>query len=851
MKKIKKILYLLLVVFAISLGTVTLVSCGDNITQKENSSWEENVKFESTSVEYDGKPHSIEVTGAPEGAEISYQGNEKIKPGEYRVFAKVKYNDKELSLNAILTIEKCTSVISAEKNQVFYTYNNDARPLYSLNNEEQSVTVAVKKGNMTSSVNELYKVGTYTVELKAEKSTYYKESNVVSIQVEVKESQFNGVSFSSKEVTYDGNEHSVTLTGTLPDSYSVTYKDNAKTEAGLYYSVAKIKNASDEVVEEHHAILNIKQPNNEAFENYLDHFFIEYLEGDQLSVNIFCEKPEDFGLEHYTAKWYTYTPSENPEEDLAETVAYFKSLLDELHAFSLDTLSPRQQVAYHQIDSFLSYQYEQYQIADIDFMQLHYIDQFGGYVADFGTYMEAYTLRGKVEIEDVIAFIESTKTAFPSYLLFIREKKEAGYPLSNYTITEMTNYLDEVLDSHKPAEEEYYYLQNVLCSKIDSLDFITSEEKEAYKARIIAAFADCFYVGVKELRDGLQAYMDVLPAEEEGYWAKYEKGSELFAMELEHLLGLENFDTRAYINEVQTAFETFSALSSKAFNNILSKYKIQTNADLNKFLSSHSIFDGTPEEMIEYLKEFATTIVPTLDNTPNINIKEMDLASAKVSNAVAYYMKSALDNDKQEYITLNPVKLGDKNDVLGTMSHEGYPGHLYAYIFSKQLDLHNISKIMTSTAHGEGWATYVELKLYEYAMERTTDGALLDVLNYLYYNQLTGFLLETRLDAGIHLEGWDTAAVGRYLKKNGYNEGAAIDIYRLLIETPVSYAAYGYGKLFFYNLHEDAKEALGGYYDEIEFNTVLLSKGWTSLGELKKTVDAYIAQKSFEHNIEA
>ena len=78
----------------------------------------------------------------------------------------------------------------------------------------------------------------------------------------------------------------------------------------------------------------------------------------------------------------------------------------------------------------------------------------------------------------------------------------------------------------------------------------------------------------------------------------------------------------------------------------------------------------------------------------------------KVSNAVAYYMKSALDNTGSEYITLNPVKLGSStsNDVLGTLAHEGYPGHLYAYVYSKELGLSNIATVMTSTAHGEGWA---------------------------------------------------------------------------------------------------------------------------------------------------
>lgn len=206
-------------------------------------------------------------------------------------------------------------------------------------------------------------------------------------------------------------------------------------------------------------------------------------------------------------------------------------------------------------------------------------------------------------------------------------------------------------------------------------------------------------------------------------------------------------------------------------------------------------------------------------------------------------MKSALDNDKQEFITLNPVKLGDANDVLGTLSHEGYPGHLYAYTFTKQLDLHNISKIMTSTAHGEGWATYVELALYQNIINTTKDSALKAIARYLYANQLSGFLLETRIDVGIHYQGWNIARIAYFMDNLGYSSDAAQDIYRLLIETPTSYAAYGYGKLFFYNLHEEAKEILKDQYNEVEFNEMLLSKGWTSLDVLQETYDNYMKKK--------
>ena len=233
----------------------------------------------------------------------------------------------------------------------------------------------------------------------------------------------------------------------------------------------------------------------------------------------------------------------------------------------------------------------------------------------------------------------------------------------------------------------------------------------------------------------------------------------------------------------------------------------------------------------------------------------MDDSVANVSNAVAYYMKSALDNYSQEVITLNGKQLSsDYNETLSTMAHEGYPGHLYAYVYNKQLDIANVTKIMTSTAHAEGWATYVQLKLFEYIKEHNSfpaeaqEGVAL-YCDYSYYNQLVGYLLYTYVDYGIHVEGWDTAKIKNVMDSLGFNGDAAGDLYKTLIEMPAGYAAYGYGMSFMLDLHVDAQKSLGALYDEIEFNKVVLSHGWCSLGELEKVVNEYVEQTLFEYNM--
>lgn len=843
-KSIKKIFSL---IFVIVFSMMLLVACTEDKPKEDEGITIEKLEalvFADATFEYDGteKKLAVENLYEDQGVEVSYRNNKNTKPGTYTVTATITYEDIKVTKKAKITITKASSVLEAESMQTIYLTDKEFKLNYKLNNDKQTVSIFDKEGNKVT-MSSLTKVGVYNLVIYAPESDYYQESNHVDVTFNVIKSKFD-IKFDSKEVAANGSEQVLEIEGTLPDGYTVEYSNNKGTEDGSYYAVAVIKDASGAEVEKHNAVLKIENPENEEFKKYLDEFFVEYLEEDQLSVNIFCEDPSKFGLEHYDAEWYTY--EEFGDDAIEHDLNLFKDMLAELEEFKEADLNDLQESAYKTIEGFLSYYVDYYSMEDSFFSQILYVDQFGGYVADFGTYMEAYSLRSELEVQDVVKYIQSTKTAFPSYLDFIAEKTERGYALSDFTITEMRKYLSEILDN-----EEGYYLEDILIEKINGLDFLTDEQKTSYKEQITAAVNDCFLVGVQELYDGLKQYMGKLATEDEGYYASYENGKEIYLLKLEDLLGIE-INPEEYILEVEKAVNTTVNAVTDAQSVLIDKYNVTSWSQLESIINKNVIYKGTPDEMVVFLKEFAKTIVPELKSTPDISIKEMDEASAKVSNAVAYYMKSALDNTASEHITLNPVKLGDssKNDVLSTLAHEGYPGHLYAYVYSKELGLSNIATVMTSTAHGEGWATYVSIKLFEYAMERSTDQQFIEVMQYLRANELSSFLLETRIDAGIHLEGWTVEDVADYMDQLGYSSSGAQDIYNLMIEMPSQYAAYGYGKYVFNNLHEEAKKYLGVHYDEIEFNAMLLSKGWTDLGILQDTYNDYMEAKCHELGIE-
>lgn len=94
-------------------------------TMKITGATLEGVKFESGIFEYDGKPHSLEVSDLPKGATVTYSSQNKVQVGTYPVTATVKKTGCEnLILKATLTIVNVpASPIGVDPNKTAYTLN--------------------------------------------------------------------------------------------------------------------------------------------------------------------------------------------------------------------------------------------------------------------------------------------------------------------------------------------------------------------------------------------------------------------------------------------------------------------------------------------------------------------------------------------------------------------------------------------------------------------------------------------------------------------------------------------------------------------------------------------------------
>ncbi len=585
----------------------------------------------------------------------------------------------------------------------------------------------------------------------------------------------------------------------------------------------------------------VKEKKNDDFQALCQRYFLDTVGDDAYYWNVIAENPSKFGYEGtLEAKWYCYETT--TEQDLVDARKELNELIDELDSFKGLNLSTNEKYTYRTLVTKANNKLSLYKNASLNdlLIGLDYIDSQGGYVAYFTQSMQGYHINNYDNALEVISYLSSTPEALKSYLTYAEDKKNANYPLIDTSVNGMIDYLDSIL-----KKGDNFYLKEVINKKIDDCQSISDGDATQLKANVDKAFKDSFLEAVKILRDGLKSYVGV--TNNNGYYGYYgDKGKEAYRRDLADRLGIDytKVDDNYMNNYIKTLESNITKYSKNLAGAISNANRNGYYGETLSYIEGDTSLTGITDvnDMIPYLKTFAKTIVKDLSDDKEIVIDQMDETVQDITTTVAYYAKSALDSTEKEFITLNPKYCKDNvNDTLATLSHEGYPGHLYSYCLLKEQDMPDLQKILlNNVAFGEGWAVYVETQLFDYIKANNESKAIKYACDYYKASTISNFALYTRIDAGIHYEGWNIGDVATYLGKFGYNSSAAGNLYNSLVEIPTQYASYGYGTIKFVDAHEKAREALGKKYNELDMNEAILTHGWVGLDDLDVLTDEYI-----------
>lgn len=529
--------------------------------------------------------------------------------------------------------------------------------------------------------------------------------------------------------------------------------------------------------------------------------------------------------------WSSYTGMSNSAQT---TMANYllNTYSNKLGYYKLSDLDETDAMTYRAMDNLLGIYksfYSSNYVNEFALLGGSYISSEGGYVADFAQSFENFEFRNEKDVAHLLTITQTTGDAFESYLDFASDRAKSGYPLYDYTLNSMCDYLDDVYE-----KGDDFYLYEVADKKIDDAMFLNESTKAKYKSDYKAAIDDSFMAGVKKLSDGLDQYKGKVTTTKKSYLVSAgAAGKAYYEWLFRQKTGITGANLTSVHNELVTAYNDYLDKSDAVVAEIdaLKEPDSATYDEFNEYKNGTKLLLGLsdPEEILEYLKVAAKDIVPDLKTQPDIGFKYMDDTVAEITTALAYYMRTPLDlTNASEKITLNGYQMEqDPSGLLTTIAHEGYPGHLYAYVNAKEIGASLIANCANTLSFSEGWANYVELVLLD-NIAKTSNKATAKYCEYKKYETLAGYVGMVLFDMNVNY--FQTSLIS-----------LNTDIIERLMEIPAAYVPYGYGMYYIYNLHEKAKAELGDKYDEVAFNGALLSEGFgPTLTRAKEITDEYI-----------
>ncbi len=252
-----------------------------------------DVKFESRTFMYDGTAHSLAITGTlPEGVTVQYSQNNSLtdmgtatvmatftkddqvvakrvatlevskiytNKKVYSIGEKIyvtPYIDEDISKDAWIGIYRENAIIESDPSLYWYSFNTEQ------DGKLRTVCLQEQKDNQQGSII----AGNYTICYFVDGGYNVRYQTTINVRQSTKiDVDLTNVEFTSDSAIQDGQEHSLAITGTLPEGVTVNYENNNQTQPGMYQVKANFILDGD-VIETRYAVLTIEADNIERLQ---------------------------------------------------------------------------------------------------------------------------------------------------------------------------------------------------------------------------------------------------------------------------------------------------------------------------------------------------------------------------------------------------------------------------------------------------------------------------------------------------------------------------------------------------------------------------------------------------------
>ena len=533
------------------------------------------------------------------------------------------------------------------------------------------------------------------------------------------------------------------------------------------------------------------------FDEFLENDFLETVLEDTLSMHTYLKSPKDFGINEYEITW-----GDLNVYPLEENIAKDRATIEKLYSFDREKLSYEQKQSY----DIYSYYCDIYDDS-LDTLLL-YDPMVGsnGYHAIMPFMMNEYTFYTEQDVKDYLELSSTFNQLFQYLVDWQNERSRLGLFMSDTAVDEIIDVCEGII-----AEGNESIFVTGFNEKVHELSLPVETEKE-YIKRNLEIFKDVIIPSYQMVIDGVKALKGT--GLNKGGIAAYDNGKKYYATELKQM-GLSR-TPEEYISMCDKAIEE----SIDEFYSIYLKLSKNNNKDL---FSEKITPKLSAEEIVNFMIDKCKDDFPSLPEGTTYSLKLIN-ENLRDTLSAGFYFTPPFDDYMNSSIYYNPEYLDTDRDYLFfLMAHEGIPGHLLQQVTTLNSPLSNWRKIQSFRGYSEGWAQYVQYYSYGYFYNKD-----LSVENLIRLSEEIDIMTMTRMDLGVHYEGWSLAQFKEYVTTTipyEMNDDAIKSYYDFIVDNPLNPIPYICGLLEIREMHSYFKENKGKSFSDKKFHTQLLRYG--------------------------
>ncbi len=445
-----------------------------------------------------------------------------------------------------------------------------------------------------------------------------------------------------------------------------------------------------------------------------------------------------------------------------------------------------------------------------------------GIQAQLPVLLAEYPFREESDIRTYLDLLSALPDYFESIASFEAEKSKQGLFMTDEA-------LDQVLEQCRsliPADtiDQNHFLAATFQERLEACSFLDSDQKIALEAenlrnlnRYVAPSYENLCLSLEKLRGtgtnpyGLFHVPDGVHYYE--YLLRYSIGTNLDMASIRQLLE----------EQIETEYETIL-------------YGLHQDAHLIRLADQAPPSQESPKEI---LTDLQSKIQEDFPETSDISwtVKEVPDALASFLSP-AFYMTPAIDASQQNVIYINPARQPDQTELVTTLAHEGYPGHLYQNAFENGKDYAPIRNLFYVGGYTEGWGLYSEYYAYDFLELPELQRTFLKAMSSL------NFAICASLDLAVHGEGWTEEDCQNYLTSFGIRDEQQVhELYLNILEEPSNYLKYYLGYLEICRLKESAFTRSSDL-SLLDFHTWFLEAGPAPFYLLEQQLDSELLEVS-------